>query len=105
MGSKFRESSYLIKVESRQGRHQHQPLGLHTRVYPYVCKHRVSSAPYMHTQRDTCVSIHVLVLKKGPFRRTNLHRLDPLNPAPYIDSYLTVLQEKIKEIGDRQPEK
>lgn len=46
------------------------------------------------------MSTRMLVLKK-----TNWHSLNALSAAPYIDSYLTVLQEKIKEIGDRQPEK
>lgn len=50
------------------------------------------------------MSVYQLVLKKGPFRQTNLRSLDPLHPASHMDFYLTVLQEKIKEIGDRQPE-
>ena len=49
--------------------------------------------------------MRMLVLKEGPLRQTNLHSLGPLNPVPYTDSSLTVPQEKIKEIGDRQPEK
>lgn len=42
--------------------------------------------------------------QKGASRKTRVLTHRPLPTPPHLDSDLTVLQEKIKEIGDRQPE-